>query len=152
MFIYLFWERKNMCACEKGRGRKREREKIPSRVRIVSAEPSEGLKPTNHEIMTWAKIELVTQPTEPPMYPHLGNYFFFCFVLLFCFLFSFFKFIYLFWGRDRESKQRRGRERQREGKRENPEQAPHYQCRAWCGAWTHKLWDHDLSQNQKSNA
>ena len=35
-----------------GRSREREREKIPSRLCAVSAEPDEGLKLTNREIMT----------------------------------------------------------------------------------------------------
>ena len=34
----------------------------------------------------------------------------------------------------------------------NPKQAPYSQHRAWCGAWIHKLWDHDLSQNEESDA
>ena len=36
--------------------------------------------------------------------------------------------------------------------RENPKQAPHCECRVRHGAWTHKLWDHDLSKNQESEA
>ena len=42
------------------------------------------------------------------------------------------------------------REVQRE-KRENPKQVPCCQRRAWCGAWTHKPWDDDLSRNQESD-
>ena len=41
---------------------------------------------------------------------------------------------------------------QREKERENPKQAPRYQCRARCGAQTHEPWDHDLSWNQESDA
>ena len=37
--------------CERGRGRKEERERIPSRLHAVSAEPNMGLGLTNHEIM-----------------------------------------------------------------------------------------------------
>ena len=53
----------------------------------------------------------------------------------------FLKFIYLFWGEGR-----------REKERENPKQAPCHQCRTWCGAWSHKPWDHDLSRDQESDA
>ena len=35
-----------------GRGRKRERERIPSRLRTVSPEPDAGLELMNREIMT----------------------------------------------------------------------------------------------------
>ena len=35
-----------------GRGREREKERIPSRLQAVSAEPDAGLKLTNCEIMT----------------------------------------------------------------------------------------------------
>ena len=38
--------------CEKGRGRERQRERILSRLRAVSAEPDVGLDPMNREIMT----------------------------------------------------------------------------------------------------
>ena len=37
---------------EQGRGRDRGRERIPSRLHAVSAEPDAGLELTNHEIMT----------------------------------------------------------------------------------------------------
>ena len=37
---------------------------------------------------------------------------------------------------------------EREGGRENPKQALHSQHRAWCRAWTHEPWDHNLSQGQ----
>ena len=39
-----------------GRGAERGRERIPSRLHIASVEPNAGLELTNHEIMTWAKI------------------------------------------------------------------------------------------------
>ena len=55
-FIYLFWERERererARTSEEGRGRKRGRGRIPSRLRAVSTEPSMGLDPMNHEIMT----------------------------------------------------------------------------------------------------
>ena len=37
---------------ELGRGREKERERIPSRLHAVSTEPDEGLEPTNCEIVT----------------------------------------------------------------------------------------------------
>ena len=36
--------------------REGESERIPSRLHTVSTEPDAGLKATNREIMTWAKI------------------------------------------------------------------------------------------------
>ena len=38
------------------------------------------------------------------------------------------------------------------GETENPKQALLCQCRAQCGAWSHKPWAHDLSWKQESNA
>ena len=40
---------------EQGRGREIERERIPSRLRTVSAEPYVGPKATNAKIMTWSR-------------------------------------------------------------------------------------------------
>ena len=60
----------------------------------------------------------------------------------------FLKNLCLFWERERESGHVQAGEEQKEKERENPKQAPHCQCRAQCRAWSHKLWDHDLSQNQ----
>ena len=37
---------------QREKGRERERERIPSRLSIVSTEPDVRLKRTNHEIMT----------------------------------------------------------------------------------------------------
>ena len=53
--FYLFILRERVCKL--GRGRERERERIPSRLRAVSAEPSMGLELTNHEIVTRAEIK-----------------------------------------------------------------------------------------------
>ena len=56
-FIYLFWERESACA-QVGEGwRERDRERIPSRLHTVSAEPDRGLWLTKQEIMTWAEIK-----------------------------------------------------------------------------------------------
>ena len=49
--------RESACAHEGRRGRERKRERIPSRLQAVSAEPDKGLYPTNQEIMTRAKIK-----------------------------------------------------------------------------------------------
>ena len=41
-----------MCVRERERGRERRRERIPSRLCTVSAEPDGGPDPTNPEVMT----------------------------------------------------------------------------------------------------
>ena len=53
MFIYLFWKSES----KHEKGGKRERGRIPSRLRTVSAEPDTGLNPTNREIVTLAEIK-----------------------------------------------------------------------------------------------
>ena len=53
-------------------------------------------------------------------------------------------YFYLFW--ERVSKQEKGRV----GLGVGVDRIPSHPCRARCRARTHKLWDHDLSQNQKS--
>ena len=45
-----------MCECTSGGGAERGRERIPSRLHAVSAEPDVGLKLTNREITTRAEI------------------------------------------------------------------------------------------------
>ena len=59
-------------------------------------------------------------------------------------------FLSLFILRESEWEHEGGAERERE--RENLKQVPLCQCRARCGAQTHKPWDHDLSPNQESEA
>ena len=61
--------------------------------------------------------------------------------------FFFLMFIY-FW--ETESEQGRGRERGRHRIRSRL-QAPSCQLRAWHRAWTHEVWDHDLSQSRTLN-
>ena len=52
-FVYFERERAREHACVSREGqRERERDRIPSRLCAVSAEPDMGLDPTNHEIMT----------------------------------------------------------------------------------------------------
>ena len=55
-------------------------------------------------------------------------------------------FIYLFWDREGAGEGQMWREMG------HTKQAPHCQCRDWHRAWTHELWDHDLSRNQESEA
>ena len=65
-------------------------------------------------------------------------------------------FIY-FWERERERERERvsewgGAERETGRHRIwSRLQAPSCQHRAWCGAWTHKPWDHDLGQSWMLN-
>ena len=58
MFVYLFILRERHCVPEPKWGWDREggRERIPSRLHVVSTEPDAGLEPTNCEIMTLAKV------------------------------------------------------------------------------------------------
>ena len=64
-----------------------------------------------------------------------------CFYL---FIFNFLKFLFIFEReREPECEPARGRERGRH-RIQSQLQAPSCQHRAWCGAWTHQLWDHDL--------
>ena len=51
MFIY-FWRRESREREERG-----GRQRIPSRLHTVSAEPDVGLNPMNSEFMTWAEIK-----------------------------------------------------------------------------------------------
>ena len=49
-FLLVYFERDR--ESEWGRGREGGRERIPSRLHVVSAEPNKGLEPTNREILT----------------------------------------------------------------------------------------------------
>ena len=55
-FLNLFRERESMWAGEGQRERER-RQRIPSRLSTVSAEPHTGLDPMNCEITTWAEVK-----------------------------------------------------------------------------------------------
>ena len=74
--VYLFWRRESVRArtCQQGRGRERGRQRIPSRLQAVSAEPDTGPSPTNWEIMTWAEIKSQTQLNEPPRCPQIAHF------------------------------------------------------------------------------
>ena len=70
--FYLFWgrerDREREGERESGGGAEREGERIPSRLRTVSAEPDDlGLDPMNLELMTWAKIksQMLNQVSHP---------------------------------------------------------------------------------------
>ena len=52
MFILRQGERDEAPASGGWRGAEKERERVPSRLHTVSAEPDVGLDPTNCEIMT----------------------------------------------------------------------------------------------------
>ena len=74
-FFFFLFERQSV-----GRGgAEREGERIPSRLRIVSAEPDVGLEPTNCEIMTRAKIksQMLDRLSHPGV-PELGYFCYFC--------------------------------------------------------------------------
>ena len=54
-------------AHEWGRDRKRQRERIPSRICVISAEPDVGLELTNCEIMTRVEVgRLTDRATQAP--------------------------------------------------------------------------------------
>ena len=52
---------------EQGRDREREGDRTPSRLWADSLEPNVGLKPMNHNIMTWVKVRRLTKwATQAP--------------------------------------------------------------------------------------
>ena len=57
MNVYLLIERKRESTNRWGRGRVRGRERIPSRLPAVSADPDSGLDLVNCEITTGAEIK-----------------------------------------------------------------------------------------------
>ena len=72
-FIYLFWEREREreTAWVGEEQRERERDRIPSRHRTFSAASDVGLKPMNHDTMTWAELECLTDwATQVPLFIH----------------------------------------------------------------------------------
>ena len=62
VYLFILRERERECVsrggAEREGERERERERIPSRLCADSAEPDVGLKITNHEILTSAKIKI----------------------------------------------------------------------------------------------
>ena len=67
MLIYFEKERER----ENRGGAGREGERIPSRLCAVSTEPDARLKPTDREIVIWAKIksQMLNQPSHPGIRP-----------------------------------------------------------------------------------
>ena len=65
-------------------------------------------------------------------------------------IFFIFSSFYLFWEGEKEREHEQGRHRERG--RENPKKSPCCQHGAQGRAQSHKLWDHDLSRNQESEA
>ena len=70
MFIY-FWERERERERRGGTEREEDTEsEASSRLPAGSTEPNVELEPTNHEIMTWAKIGCLTNwTTQEPLIP-----------------------------------------------------------------------------------
>ena len=68
-FICLFWEE-----VRESETHRRERERIPSRLCTISAEPNAGLKLTNHEIRTKSRVRYFTDwTTQAPLNPTFKN-------------------------------------------------------------------------------
>ena len=76
-FVYFETEGENMHAREE-ETRERKRERIPTRLCAVSAEPNVGLDLTNHEIMTSAEIKSqmlnrLSHPGIPDLFKCVGG-------------------------------------------------------------------------------
>ena len=74
MFIYLWeWEKQSMS--RGGAERQGDTEsKAGSRLRAVSTEPDEGLKPMSCEIVTWGKVGCLTNwATQLPLHLPILN-------------------------------------------------------------------------------
>ena len=75
-------ERKStsQAACASRGGAEKDRDRIPSRIHTVNAEPDVGLELTNGEIMTRAEIKsLDASPTEPPRRPKATEFLAVCY-------------------------------------------------------------------------
>ena len=70
VYLFILKEREWESTSEGGAGRRRDR--IPSRLHAVSAEPDVGLKLTNCEIMIWAEIK--SQTPNRLSHPGTPNY------------------------------------------------------------------------------
>ena len=135
MFIY-FWEK----ACARaGRGKEKGEQRIRSGLYVDSSEPNEGLKTYklwDHDLSWSWTLNRLTHPGAPT------------FLWLF-----FLMFVYSLREREREREHEHeeGRGRERETQNLKLLQALSCQHRDWCGAQTHKPWDHDLSRSQMLN-
>ena len=123
MFIY-FWRRETKR--EWGRGREKGSQRIPSRMQALSCRHRAWCRAQTHKLWDHdlSQSQMLNQLSHPDA-PEKN-------VLMFIF--------------ERENEWGRGRKRGRHriGSRL---QALSWQHRAWRGAQTHKLWDHDLSQS-----
>ena len=72
--MLVYFERVHACEHEQGRGRERVRDRIPSELRAVSAQPDVGLELTNGKLVTRAEIKswdayLTAPPRRPWVLP-----------------------------------------------------------------------------------
>ena len=63
--LLIYFEREK--ACEQGRGRERGRERIPSRIHVVSAEPDVGLNVMSHELKSSQMHNQLSHPSAPSL-------------------------------------------------------------------------------------
>ena len=139
MFIY-FWERET---AQVGEGQRESEIQNPKQA-SVSELSAGSLKQgwNSRTVRWWPEPKLDTYLTEPPMHPRKR---------LFIYFFKNVRCFYLFL-RQRETEHEQGRVRERGRHRIRSRlQALSCQHRAWCGAQTHGLWDHDLSGSRTLN-
>ena len=126
-----FWERERACAL--GMGRERGGQRIQSGLHAESRELNVGFERTNVEIMTWAEVGCLTNWTiQAPQSCNLIN----------ITLKKMFKVLFVYFERESESMSREGAERG--GREREPQAGSEFQHRTWCGAQTHRPWDHEL--------
>ena len=88
-------------------------------------------RPWDHDLSQKSRVRCLTNwATQTPLL---------CFILMFVCLLVYKREI------ETEAECEQGMGRKRETEFEAVSKALHCQHRAWCGAWTHELWDHDLS-------
>ena len=76
---FFFLEKEKERACTSQGKAEGEGERIPSRLRAVSAEPNAGFDLTNREIMTWAETNSQTlHPLSHPGAPQMLSFNFYC--------------------------------------------------------------------------
>ena len=126
--VYLFL-RETETECKWIRGRKRGRHRIQSRPQALSCQHrawcgAQTHEPWDHDLSRNQTLNWLSHPGTPSFH---------VFSSAFIYLFN----VYLFLREtETECKSVRGRERGRHRIRSRL-QAPSYQHRAWCGAWTH---------------
>ena len=123
-FIHFWRDRQSMS----GKGAERGRHRIQSRLQALSCQHRARRGARTHELWdhdlsrSWT-LNRLSYPDTP---------------------------LYLFWERGWGRVSRGGAERGRH-RIQSRLQGPSCQYRAWCGARTHRVWDHDLSQSQMPN-